>query len=485
MSERLDVPAPTTDRERPREDNQGSGGARRAFDQMLPRRRSSGEAVRRALKAERRRESRFSRLQVVDAVVLLLSMSAINLVRFGTDWPTYAWTHYAVGFLVATGIHLGVYYFSGLYERQPNLGAEPWLPRIGRATLVAVLLDAAVALITGRYLMPRGNLAGLLVLTTLALVAVRHLRRLLDVRREGPPRVLLVGSDSDIALARQHLPESDEQARVVGSLPDARSVVEAVGSSGATDVLLLNGALLDEVYPVRLAQLEERGIGVMLRVSGAQTLLGLQAVREVGGMPFVALRTHTLPISRARLKRCLELLLVVAAAPLLLPLAGLVGGYLLLVVGRPVLFRQDRVGQAGQVFSMVKFRTMRPEEPGAAPRLSEVNDPRVIPACRWLRSTRLDELPQLWHVVRGQMSLVGPRPERPELTASFERMIPGYTRRYEIPPGITGLAQVRGRYATDPEYKLGHDLQYLVNWSPARDAQILLSTIWVLARQRV
>lgn len=83
------------------------------------------------------------------------------------------------------------------------------------------------------------------------------------------------------------------------------------------------------------------------------------------------------------------------------------------------------------------------------------------------------------------MSLVGPRPERPELTAEFERLIPGYARRYEIPPGITGRAQVRGRYATDPEYKLGHDLQYLVNWSPARDLQILVSTIWVVLRQRV
>jgi lipopolysaccharide/colanic/teichoic acid biosynthesis glycosyltransferase len=83
------------------------------------------------------------------------------------------------------------------------------------------------------------------------------------------------------------------------------------------------------------------------------------------------------------------------------------------------------------------------------------------------------------------MSLVGPRPERPELTAEFERLIAGYARRYEIPPGITGLAQVRGRYATDPEYKLGHDLQYLVNWSPARDLQILLTTMWVVAGRRL
>jgi lipopolysaccharide/colanic/teichoic acid biosynthesis glycosyltransferase len=150
-----------------------------------------------------------------------------------------------------------------------------------------------------------------------------------------------------------------------------------------------------------------------------------------------------------------------------------------------VLLWPDGGGRDGIVFAMAKFRTMHPAPAGAPPQLTEAGDPRVVPACRFLRRTRLDELPQLWHVLRGQMSLVGPRPERPELTATFEELIAGYSRRYEIPPGLTGLAQVKGRYDTDPEYKLGHDLQYLVNWSPARDAQILLSTLWVLVRQRV
>jgi len=78
-----------------------------------------------------------------------------------------------------------------------------------------------------------------------------------------------------------------------------------------------------------------------------------------------------------------------------------------------------------------------------------------------------------------------PRPERPELTAQFEALIPGYSRRHEIPPGITGLAQIHGRYHTDPEYKLGHDLQYLVNWSPVQDLQILCRTLWVVLARRV
>jgi lipopolysaccharide/colanic/teichoic acid biosynthesis glycosyltransferase len=442
-------------------------------------------AVRGALARERRSEPPLPRLLLADAGVLLAIMCLINWVRFGDDWPTYPLSHYAVGFSVATGIHLVVYYFSGLYEPQQRLGAQPWLPRVARATLVAVLLEAAVALLAGRYLMPRGNLAALLVLATLGITAVRYLQRWLLARRQGPPRVLLVGPGVDTDLARSHLPDSDRTALVVGEQDSADGLVERADHLHATDVLLLTSGLLDQVYPRTLAELEARGVAVLQRVSGAHTLLGLEAVREVGGMPFVALRTHTLPLSRARLKRTMELVLLALTAPVTAPLTLLVAGYVAACAGRPVLFWQNRVGRDGIVFAMAKFRTMHPAPPGAPPQLTEAGDPRVVPTCRILRRTRLDELPQLWHVLRGQMSLVGPRPERPELTATFEELIAGYSRRYEIPPGLTGLAQVKGRYHTDPEYKLGHDLQYLVNWSPARDAQILLSTLWMLVRQRV
>jgi lipopolysaccharide/colanic/teichoic acid biosynthesis glycosyltransferase len=446
---------------------------------------ASSAALRRAFAQERRRQEGISRTQVADAVALYAVMVGINLARFGTDWPTYPLSHYAVGFALATGIHLAVYYFSGLYEPQPRLGAQPWLPRVARATLVAVLIDAVVALATGRYLMPRGNLVALLVVATLAITGIRELRVLLVNRRKGPPRVLLVGPPAEVALARSHLPESDRAAVVVGAVENVHGLYETAQRTGATEVLLLTGALLDDVYPGPLAQLEACGANVLQRVSGAQTLLGLEAVREVGGMPFVALRTHTLPLSRARLKRYLELSLLVVTAPVTIPLTLAVAVYVRVAAGSPVLFMQRRVGRDGVVFSMAKFRTMRPAEEGAPATLTEREDPRVIRACRFLRSTRLDELPQLWHVLRGQMSLVGPRPERPELTSEFEKQIPGYSRRYEIPPGITGLAQVRGRYHTDPEYKLGHDLQYLVNWSPARDLQILTRTLWVVAARRV
>jgi lipopolysaccharide/colanic/teichoic acid biosynthesis glycosyltransferase len=102
-----------------------------------------------------------------------------------------------------------------------------------------------------------------------------------------------------------------------------------------------------------------------------------------------------------------------------------------------------------------------------------------------MRQTRADELPQFVNVLKGDMSLVGPRPERPELVAKMAQDVPGYVRRTELRPGLTGLAQVQGRYATDAEYKLGYDIQYLVNWSVVLDLQILARTVWVVISRRL
>ena len=121
----------------------------------------------------------------------------------------------------------------------------------------------------------------------------------------------------------------------------------------------------------------------------------------------------------------------------------------------------------------------------AGPQLSGKEDGRVVKGLGWMRGTRMDELPQLWNVLKGEMSLVGPRPERPEMIAEFEHDVAGYARRHELPPGITGFAQINGRYETDPAYKLGYDLQYIVNWSLILDVQILLRTILVVVTRRV
>ena len=425
----------------------------------------------------------FRRLYLVDAVTLFGLMVAITVVRFGLDWPTYPHSHHLFGFAVATLLHMAVYYFGGLYEFEQRLGNRPWLPRAMLLTLLAVGCDATVTLLTDRYLMPRGNLVVLAVAGAVLISFNRWGARRLRFLRYGKPRLLLVGSSADIASAQEHLTDAGEDAVIAGSVTNPDAIVTKADQLNATELLLLSDQTLEHIYPEPLGELERRNIGVFRLITPADTLLGLQRSRQIGGMPFVALREHALPASRLRFKRMLDLAYLALIVPFALPLASAVAIYVRIVSGPGVLYRQVRVGRAGKPFVLVKFRTMRRDAEANGPVLAASNDPRVVRGMGWLRHSRLDELPQLWNVLTGTMSLVGPRPERPQIVARLEREIAGYGRRHDVPPGITGLAQTQGHYQTDPGYKLGHDLQYVVNWSPVLDWEIMAKSLVVMARR--
>jgi exopolysaccharide biosynthesis polyprenyl glycosylphosphotransferase len=436
----------------------------------------------------------FRLVQLADLVGLLALLIATMWVRDGWDWPTYSLARYGWSFAVVLVVFLAALYFGGLYEREPRLGAPPVLPRAARQTLAAGGLVALGALQqSGR--LPANRAALALPITLLAVLiaggaVVVTLNRMLVVmlrtRREGPPAVLLFGTPAEVAVAEDHLRTDPTRARLVGATDDAEGLMDQAQRTGATDVVILSSRWLDEITPETLVQLEAHRVAALQRVTAKETMFGLERVRQIGGLPFVVLRPHAMPLSRTRFKRFTDLVILSLLAPVLVPLTVVVAIYVAIAAGRPLLFWQVRVGAYGRPFRMVKFRTMRPdaEEDGNA-RLATHDDPRIIAACRWLRATRMDELPQLWNVLRGEMSLIGPRPERPELTAEFERQIPGYRRRHEIPPGLTGLAQIHGRYHTDPEYKLGYDLQYLINWSPVLDLEILARTVWVVLTRKI
>ena len=445
-------------------------------------------------------ERGFRLVMLADIVALVTIMLGTMLVRFGTEWPTYPVVTYLISFAVATVVFVASLYFGGLYEREPRLGAPSALPRAARQTLGAgglvALLNLAstgvareiVGVSAARALpFPITNLVVLIVLGAIAVTINRWLVHRLRTRREGVPKVVLAGAEEDRDVARVHLAADRARAQVVREVDQPEELLGTVAATGATDVMIVTGSWIDDLYPDEVESLERRAIPVLLRVSARETLFGLERVREVGGLPFVLLRTQTVPRSRAHFKRLFDLTLLLVLSPLAVLVVGLTALYQLVVAGRPLLYRQERVGVGGRTFEMVKFRTMTvdAEADGQGARLAALADPRVVRGCGWIRAARLDELPQLWNVLRGEMSLVGPRPERPELTAEFERRIPGYARRHELPPGLTGLAQIHGHYHTDPEYKLGYDLQYLVNWSPVLDLDIMLRTVWVVLSRRL
>jgi lipopolysaccharide/colanic/teichoic acid biosynthesis glycosyltransferase len=188
--------------------------------------------------------------------------------------------------------------------------------------------------------------------------------------------------------------------------------------------------------------------------------------------------------------RVLDVLLsaffLLVTLPLTVPLALL----LVATSGRPVFYRGERVGRGGRVFDMLKFRTLRPN---AEERLGPFLGEELVRRTRdettrvggWLRATQLDEIPQLWNVVRGDMSLVGPRPIRPRFFAELVEELPAYWQRLVVRPGLTGFAQVRRGYETSMAEKLAHDLEWIADRSVRLYLRTLASTAWRVLRQFV
>jgi len=167
---------------------------------------------------------------------------------------------------------------------------------------------------------------------------------------------------------------------------------------------------------------------------------------------------------------------LIALAPLLAVLALAVR----ITSGSPVFYRQQRMGLDGHVFDMIKFRTMRDDaEAETGPVWTSEDDPRRTRVGSFLRATNLDELPQIWNVLKGDMSVVGPRPERPVFIERFKREVPGYMLRHKVKAGLTGWAQVHGwRGDTSLHERIEHDIYYIQNWSLGLDLRILLMSVW-------
>ena len=181
--------------------------------------------------------------------------------------------------------------------------------------------------------------------------------------------------------------------------------------------------------------------------------------------------------------RSLDIVLSLVFLLISLPISILLGPIILLTSGPPIFYRGERVGRGGHVFYMVKFRTLKRGAesrigPFLGPQLVQLTRAEFTPIGRWLRATQLDEIPQLWNVLRGDMSLVGPRPIRPRFFAQLAEEIPAYWQRLVVPPGLTGLAQVRKGYETSWADKLAHDLEYIADRSLSLYLRTLFATGW-------
>jgi exopolysaccharide biosynthesis polyprenyl glycosylphosphotransferase len=262
-------------------------------------------------------------------------------------------------------------------------------------------------------------------------------------------------------------------------------VIGRLGELGVTDVVVGDGAARDPNVMQWMVPLLQHGCRVTNEAIFYEKSTGQILVDEItpSWFLFADLKVHC--DQQATLKRLLDLAIAAFGLCLTAPLWPLIALAVKLGDGGPVFYSQDRVGQNGARFRLHKFRTMRTDAENGRSVWASPNDPRVTRVGRFLRRSRLDELPQLYNVLVGQMSLVGPRPERPDFVAELCEKVPYYGERHLVKPGVTGWAQISFRYGSsveDSKRKLQFDLYYLKHMSFELDMIILFRTFGTFVR---
>jgi len=335
-------------------------------------------------------------------------------------------------------------------------------------SIVTVSLSRAVFREALRFARRRGHILrhGLIVGSgEVAAEVVRMLRRRPDV---GIQLRGLVGDRPEVP---------GERVPWLGAYKDLRPILDA----NRVDIVFL--ALPHEEYGLLSHVLGAIGddpvtIHFVPDVFGLVSLRG--GIEEFEGVPLLHLRESPLHGWSKVLKRAFDVAFSLLAAALAAPVMLGIAIAIRLTSPGPILIRQERMGLDGRPFPMLKFRTMRPDaEAATGPVWAQPADDRRTPAGAFLRRWSLDELPQLFNVLRGEMSLVGPRPERPFFVDEFRRKIPGYMLRHKVKAGMTGWAQINGwRGNTSLEKRIEYDLYYIERWSLGFDLKILVRTIW-------
>ncbi|MBA2557538.1 MAG: sugar transferase [Chloroflexi bacterium] len=448
------------------------------------------------------------------ALVLVDFLSAIGLfvlvswVRFGGQWQR-SWENAEVDpQTLALGYGVGwvaVIWLQGLYRLRTRWSLRSEAVDVLKATALLALTTFALLFLIRLPDVSRLFLLTLLpgqaVLTLLLRFGLRGLFAMVRARGMNARFMLVVGTGSEAqAFADRveshrelgirvvgHLQGPEEAAQpptrpVLGRLEDIESMLhEQVIDEVAVCLPLAAWHLVEPV--ARLC--EDEGKVVRIPVAPFGLSLAAGQLEDFDGTPVLSMVYGPDRAVALGIKRAVDLSLALVALVLTSPVMLAIALWVLAVEGRPVLFRQTRVGLHGRPFTLLKFRTMVPDAEARLAQLGALNeirgrafkltrDPRLTRTGRWLRRTSLDELPQLWNVLRGEMSLVGPRPPLPTEVAGYDVW---HRRRLSMKPGITGLWQVKARDEPEFDRWVEIDLDYIDRWSLWLDLQIMLRTI--------
>ena len=465
------------------------------------------------------RKVEFAALLVADIAAIALSALAFMRIQFGERfgllgfqtpntelvYPVYA----AVGLAVFWVL---VFLFFGMYRERYASSRFDELVSLTKVVTFGVLILVFIIFIDTFRAGGSPSIVFLywslvLGLTSVGRIAVRSIQKALILRGHGTHKALVVGWSDKVERIHENLARYPAAGlQIVGAIRLGQKVGERaldISENGEHQVEALP-AMIDELEVqdvlIALGSDDHAELNEVLRLCDGKAVSlkivpdfysvigGMARTEHIYGLPLIEVLPVPMPPWEQSTKRLLDIGVSLAVLASLLPIWILIAlGVVLTSTGRPI-YRQRRVGRLGRNFTIYKFRTMQQNaEEHTGPVWAAEDDPRFTPFGRWLRRTRLDEIPQLINVLKGDMSLVGPRPERPYFVKKLADEIPLYNRRHRIKPGITGWAQVMWRYdrtVDDVRQKVKFDLFYIENMGLRMDFKILLRTVMAVLAGR-
>ncbi len=456
----------------------------------------------------------FIALIVTDTIAVAVSCFVFLRIRFPDSfnvlgfensdgemiYPLYAWILLSLFWIV-------MLLLAGMYrERHASSRIDESVSLIKVVTVGALIVFFSVFILPQD---PGGSLsifaiywASVLGLIVSGRILVRSVQKALILRGHGTHRALVVGwtdqverlyqdvakypaaglqivgavrlDQNGLASSNGHDTHQQEPAHAIEQLPDL------IDELLVRDVLIALGSEDHKELAEVLRLCDGKNVTLKIVPDFYSVIGGMARTEHIYGLPLIEVLPIPMPAWEQYTKRLIDLIVALLILVIGLPLwIGIIIAIATSSEGGAI-YRQKRVGRKGRTFTMYKFRTMRQDaEAQTGPVWASKDDPRYTPVGGWLRRTRLDEIPQLWNVLRGDMSLVGPRPERPYFVEKLIGKVPLYNRRHRIKPGITGWAQVMWHYDSsleDVQQKVKYDLYYIENMSLRLDLKILFRT---------
>lgn len=398
--------------------------------------------------------------------------------------------------LVAPFLTAGALFFLSVYGMHTN--AKKSLSEIIPSVICIVFLISvttiALSYFFGKFAFPRTvfllSAAIQLILLSLWFSITRRFER----TAHGTRRVILIGEHKTSEAVAERIeresqglyrvngiiaPEksSEETSLVIGTYKDYKALLNVKNA----DLFIISSDLDSNLKKEIICFCIENNLTVFVIPEVYELLLANSRMTQIGDTLLVGMGGLQIDPNYKLIKRLMDLVISSMALILLFVPMGLIAVAIKVSSKGPIFYKQQRVSENGEIFEIYKFRTMiQDAEKSTGPVLAKGDDPRITRVGKWLRATRIDEIPQLINVLKGEMSLVGPRPERPYFVDQFSKRIPNYHYRKQVKAGVTGLAQVEGKYTTSAEDKLRYDLLYANTYSPLKDVKILLQTLKVI-----